>query len=254
LAVIPGALAVYGGQLAAESVMHEWRRRKIKIGFWLLFVFLVVSTSWQQVRIAEADQTRDTKQSWSEAIVKKAFFSPPPAPVMAKIPPAPTPKPDLGIEFVSPGDVAFRMVNLSDAIVRDAKYSFILIDLDGPRTAGTGDSAIPQILQIPTTVNSGDFLKPKQKYLQRPMSTFQGVQAVVKPGDRVFGYVVVTCPNCIKERRYWLYFVNGPGGWYSEFSGDGAVKLPIGAVLTDSEKALAQIAPAEKRIPISNPN
>jgi hypothetical protein len=169
-------------------------------------------------------------------------------------PPAPKPEPDLGMEFVSPQDVAFRMVNLSNAIVRDAKYTFILVDLDGPRTVGSGDGAIPQILQIPTTVNSGDFLKPKHKYMERPMSTFQGVQAVVKPGDRIFGYVTVTCPDCVKERRYWVYFVNGPGGWYYEFTGDGSVQFPIGPVLTNTEKTLAQIAPVQRRIPISNPN
>jgi hypothetical protein len=168
--------------------------------------------------------------------------------------PAPAQEPDLGMEFVSPQDVAFRMVNLSDAIVRDAKYTFVLVDLDGPRTVVSGDSAIPQILQIPTTVNSGDFLKPRHKYMQRPLSTFQGVQTVVKQGDRIFGYVTVTCPNCVKERSYWVYFVNGPGGWYYEFTGDGAVQFPIGLVLTNTEKTLAQIAPVVKRIPISNPN
>jgi DMSO/TMAO reductase YedYZ heme-binding membrane subunit len=55
LAIVPRVLAVYGGQLAAEGVADAKRRIKIQGCFWGLFLLLVAFTSWQQIRIAEAD-------------------------------------------------------------------------------------------------------------------------------------------------------------------------------------------------------
>ena len=219
LAVVPGLLAAYGGHLAAEAIKNKKHSRKVKTYFWLLFSCGVAVTLWQQIRIAELSAM-----------------------------------PDIGMEFVSPTDVSFRMVNLSDALIRDPKYGFILVDLDAPRTVGSGDNAIPQILPIPAATNSGDFLRAQQKYMQRPIvSTFPAVKAVVKPMDRIFGFVSVSCPNCIKERRYWLYFVNGVGGWYCEIPGENPVGLPIPGMLKDPDAVLASIAPANKRITIGNP-
>jgi hypothetical protein len=219
LAVIPGLLAAYGGHLAAQAIKNKKHSRKVKTYFWMLFSFGIVVTLWQQIRIAELSAM-----------------------------------PDIGMEFVSPNDVSFRMVNLSNSLLRDPKYGFALVDLDGPRTVGSGDSAIPQILPIPAATNFGDFLRARQKYIQRPIvTTFPAVKAIVKPNDRIFGFVSVSCPNCIKERKYWLYFVNGIGGWYCEIPDESPAGLPIQGMLRDPDSVLASIAPPNKRITIGNP-
>jgi hypothetical protein len=255
LAVLPGLLAVYGGRLAAESVSDPKRVRKIKLCFWGLFLALLLVTFWQQLRAAESEQEKTTRETWSEGLVLRMLFRSPIPPADLLRPSRVTPvRPDLGMEFVLLDSLAFRMVNQSDAIVRDAKYTFILVDLDGPKTVTAKDgAAIPQLLQIPTVVNANDFLRPRDRYVPRELvPTFPGAESVVKKGDRVFGFVVVTCPNCIKVRRYWLYFTHGSDtGWYSEFEANEKTELPIGKLLQDTEQTLDQIVPTNKRIPFA---
>jgi len=217
LAIVPGILAAYGGHLAAEGVGDAKRKKKIQGCFWGLFLLLVGFTSWQQIRIAEADLAKETKNSWDEALLARAFFSPGlPAPLSFEkhLPPS-VPKPDIGMEFVNPEDVAFRMVSLSTVILREPKYYFLLIDLDGPRTFNLQGTMLPQVLPIPAFVAANDFLKSKGKFMAK-VSTFPAVQSIVKPNDRIFGMVTVSCPDCVKDRQYWLYFVFGSGGWYCE--------------------------------------
>jgi hypothetical protein len=217
LAIVPGILAAFGGHLAAEAIADKKRTFKVKSFFWLLFACGVFITTWQQFRIAQTDFARETKETWIEALARKAMFPPPPVP---SAPPskATIAKPDVGMEFVNPDDVAFRMVNLSkNATLRDPKYVLFLVDLDGPRTVGTKGGSIPQLLPIPAFTDAGDFLKPGQKFLPRPIvSTFPAVQSIVKPKDRIFGSAVVSCPDCIRDRHYLVYFANGSGGWYCE--------------------------------------
>jgi hypothetical protein len=160
---------------------------------------------------------------------------------------ATAPMPDIGMEFVNPEDVSFRMVNLSSkAVVRDPKYVLILMDLDGHETTYSNGQTMPDILPIPASVASGDFLRPNQKYLPRPIvSTFPAVKQLVKPHDRVFGTAVVSCPGCIKDRRYVVFFKNGEGGWYCESTTMPETNhlIPI-----TSDADLEKIAPSKNRI------
>lgn len=253
LAIVPGFLAAYGGHLAAEAIGDKKRSRKVKAFFWILFSCGVLITFWQQFRIAQADLARETKETWGEALARRVLFAPP------SVPPSPPPKviitkPDIGMEFVNPSDVAFRMVNLSKkAVLRDPKYWFALVDLDGPRTVATNGGPIPQLLQIPAFADTGDFLKAGQKFLPRPIvSTFPAVQSIVKSKDRIFGSATVSCPDCIRDRHYLVFFVNGSGGWYCEIAKD--IPITMGEILTDTEATLLRVVPPERRIPISAAN
>ncbi|MBZ5696456.1 MAG: hypothetical protein LAN36_13990 [Acidobacteriia bacterium] len=251
LAIVPGIIAAYGGHLAAEAIGDRRRGRKVKAFFWILFLVGVLVTFWQQFRIAESDLARETKDTWQQALITKLLFFPP-------LPPPPTvvgklvPRPDIGMEFVNPGDVAFRMVNLSkDVVLRDPKYTFVLVDIDGPRTVLKDGTSLPYILPIPAFSDSGDFLKGGQKFIPRPIvSTFPAVQSIVKPNDRIVGTATVSCPDCIRDRRYLVFFVNGSGGWYCEIEKD----IPIGMreLLTDAEGTLLKAVPSERRIRIDS--
>ena len=68
LALIPGLFAAYGGHLAAEAIPDPKRERKVKRIFWLMFVVFVLATGWQQLRVAESDLARDTKDAWADAL------------------------------------------------------------------------------------------------------------------------------------------------------------------------------------------
>ena len=61
LALLPGLFAAYGGHLAAEAIQDQKRQRKVKGIFWLMFAIFVLVTGWQQIRVAESDLSRDTK-------------------------------------------------------------------------------------------------------------------------------------------------------------------------------------------------
>jgi hypothetical protein len=250
----------------ASRLWHSQRRTLTKLfgttGIFLLFLFASIGTvaymeerPWSNVPVffkrfvfltvipkhkIPISLRTPTYPPSLELFVATAVPLPPPAP------PAP-PKPDIGMEFVNPDDVAFRMVNLSKAVVRDPKYGFVLMDLDGHKTTYSNGETLPDILPIPARVLAGDFLKGKQKYLPRAIvSTFPSVKNLVKLHDRVFGTVGVSCPDCIKDRRYVLFFKYGEGGWYCEYFGvEGNQMIPI-----RSEKDLEKIAPSRNRIPI----
>jgi hypothetical protein len=254
LAIVPGLLAAYGGHLAAEAIEDARRQRNVKMCFWFLFSFGALVTFWQQLRISQSDFARETKESWEDALATRVLFPPPSAPSASVA--SPVPRPDIGMEFVNPSDVAFRMVNLSrEAILRDPKYAFALLDIDGPRTTLKDGTTAPDVLPIPAFADTGDFLRPGQKFLPRPIvSTFPQVQLIVKPNDRIVGSAVVSCPTCVRDRQYLVYFVNGQGGWYYEISNNPNLRVKTSELFLDPEKALEKIVPPEKRIPIGAAN
>jgi hypothetical protein len=142
IALIPGILAAYGGHIAAESL--PGKRKFRQIAFWTLFAIFVGVTFWQQFRAAEADRVKEASEGWIDSLESRALF-PPPAipPYPIDQPPIQTPRPDIGMEIVNPGDVGFRMVNLSNkAVLRDPKYGFALQDLDAPSLFNSSDLRI----------------------------------------------------------------------------------------------------------------
>lgn len=68
LALLPGFFAAYGGHIAAEAVPDTKRQRRIKGIFWAMFAIFVLATGWQQIRVAEADLSRDTRETWADAL------------------------------------------------------------------------------------------------------------------------------------------------------------------------------------------
>jgi hypothetical protein len=247
-------LAIMAARLSLYPAKNEHRWYWFG-GFIVFGAALGLSTLWQ-VYQAKSDQRNDGIMQTARYNDLKSAILPLRSiqEILSRFESEKTVSQDVGIEFVSPKDVAFRMVNLANTVLRDPKYSFILIDLDGPRIVHTDAVDLPQILPIPTFSDSGDFLKPKGKFAPRPIvSTFPAVAEIVKPGDRIFGAVTVTCPYCVKERHYWVYFVNGPGGWYYQTTPDEAIKFPYGGIVVDTEGTLAKIAPVSRRIPIFDP-
>lgn len=150
--------------------------------------------------------------------------------------------PNLRLSFVHPTEVAIVVENDRHAGLADRpKYFVQLVDLDN----------LSAFLRIPTFmgdyIRSGEFIGPNE---------FMGmaeVKAVVKPGDRIFGSVGVSCPTCVKSRTYWLYVKAGDGGWYEEQEG-----APRAIASIDAAKKLAVnfdayaniLAPPAKRVPI----
>jgi hypothetical protein len=124
---------------------------------------------------------------------------------------------DLRLQFVNPTKLALVVRNISKVNAFDPKYSTTLWDLDEPRNANAGTG-----LSLPnfTRIDRGDFIKPG--YGSGPYDITDAFKATGRyaDGNRTAGFAFVTCSNCSDVHYYWLYYVGGVGGWYSE--------IPIG--------------------------
>jgi hypothetical protein len=160
----------------------------------------------------------------------------------------PTPKPvvlpDLHLQLVYPISVSVFITNDPKAKVAEKpKYQFLLADLD---------NLDGNILPIPAT--EGDFIRPGEGWGPNAMMELPAVKAVVHPGDRVFGYGIILCPQCIKTRSYWVFIEQGKGGWYCEMP---KPLYPTGRQFFDDMKAhfdayLNELAPVGCRVSIGD--
>jgi hypothetical protein len=122
-------------------------------------------------------------------------------------------KPDISIRLVYPTAPAVYFINSSNVILRDYKYWFAIVDLTKSQPAKM------DALQIPSA--NGDWIRPRDK--AGPMDIFSRVASSMQAGDRLTGYIGVTCPKCKKTRRFWVDIRWQEGGWYSELT-DAEVK------------------------------
>jgi hypothetical protein len=82
LAIVPLLIAAWGGHLAAEAITDPKKKRNVKRCFWLLFVFGVVATGWQQFRAEETDLEKNMNNNFAMAIAVQKMFPPPLAPII----------------------------------------------------------------------------------------------------------------------------------------------------------------------------
>lgn len=225
-----------------------------KVSVSALFIAVVAVGTWESAWEALLLQHPISKEAQDIPFLPTHLMPIIPSWILPPKPSVVIQKPDIGMEFVGPGDVGFRMCNLSSALLRDPKYTLMLFDIDGPRKTFPNGTSVPDPLPIPTAIDH-DFLRPGQKYLYRPIvSTFPAVQSIVKSGDRIFGLGIVSCPYCVKDRAYWVYFIAGGGGWYSEMQNyKDSIQIPLPSLLADLQGTLDKLVPAKKRITIAAP-
>jgi hypothetical protein len=156
---------------------------------------------------------------------------------------------DLGLKFVYPKSVDLALLNLSGIeIVRDPKYQVVLWNLDTP--AGR---EIRQPLPIPVST-ARDFIRPRDYLGPLQIMGQPGVRSLVKNGDRIFGCAMALCSNCRSTRYYWLYFVDGQGGWYAEGKRPNlqTIAKHLPNISQNPEQFLLQVAPLKKRLRIED--
>ena len=150
--------------------------------------------------------------------------------------------PDVSIRLVhpkTPGVVAVAMHSLA----RDIEISPVLWNLD----LQTNDSLFVYKTKF-------EWMRVDQIGAPSPVVHPDDVKSRVKEGNRVLGFITVTCSNCIGVRVYWIYFVYGAGGWYSEITTGGTpdVDKLITALpkIRENVDAFFSSIPASARIPI----
>jgi hypothetical protein len=250
LAFIPFLFAAYGGHLATEPIEDPKRKRNIKLQFWGLFVIGVALASWQQIRAAINDKEHEIKATWLEGLLLSEARTIPVPPFwdVKTGQPRHEEKPDIGLQVVSLDLPALELINRTGAILDSPSYSPVIWNLDNRVRQGEAGLA-----SIPTSAGTQAFLRPHSTV--GPMSLFGQPERDIKPGDRLFGVIQVTCPRCVAVRQYWVYAVRGKGGWYSE--ANGLVSIPklaplIPGIAKNPEQFLKDI-PEAKRIQIKEP-
>ncbi len=121
---------------------------------------------------------------------------------------------DLGLEIVNPTAPAVNVVPLNSVGARDVKEDPLVWDLD------------LDDLTHSLRINEAkfDWIRPDQRGGPFPVLQSDDAKGKVKPGHRILGFISVTCPLCKRVRYYWIYFVWGQGGWYSEIP-EGRIPL-----------------------------
>jgi hypothetical protein len=76
LSIVPGLTALGGGHLAAEAVSESRKKIAWRVTFFILFVFSVALTGWQQVRAATSEFERNTADEWLRTLLVRTLFRP----------------------------------------------------------------------------------------------------------------------------------------------------------------------------------
>ena len=104
-------------------------------------------------------------------------------------------KPNIAMRLIYPERPAIVLENNSDATAMYIKYTVALFNIGGP------DAGKP--LQIPIKVF--DFIKEHE--IGGPQVIFDPPQIDKTPpkGQKLFGWVQISCPECVKTRYYYTY-------------------------------------------------
>lgn len=157
--------------------------------------------------------------------------------------------PDIALSFHHPESPQFRIQNISDAIVQESKYKFLIYDLDQP---GTNQPFLNLHIPVKTI---DDYIRPESSLGPWSILSLSKRGATVEPGNRLFGFGQVQCPNCESFRHYWLFFEVGNSGWFSEV--DEATHQSIMGNLSTVihgqshlMKLIESVIPRKSRVPI----
>jgi hypothetical protein len=312
LAIVPFAMAAYGGHVAAESIEDLKRRRSVKLKFWVICVVGIVLAFIQQYRYITQDsasklktgkvedavlgqlrklheegptltpeQTETKRRGEIESMLRGQFIlshdpidpdillgnkMPPDGwmnerlrqmheqwsvakpPDMTK--PIIIPKPDVTAKFVYPQEIALELTNHSQTVVKDPTVLLLLFDLDGP-----GDQPSP--LQIPLALGPNEYIKSGSYIVPLTVTGNSSLKNTIRKGDRILGWVSVTCLDCVSTNSYWVYAVHGSGGWYSPCEKGkhpqlNAISKNWHNFVKYGDAYLSGTVPIERRIPIDD--
>jgi hypothetical protein len=154
-------------------------------------------------------------------------------------------KPDVSLALIYPEEFAVLLLNDSSVLLSKPKWGFAIWNL------GKVDDPAEKTAVLPIPTAEGDYIRPHEAV--GPQGAISQVPSLVHPGDRLFGYVFVECPECLKSRYYWVYAVVKQGGWFSEMkTGYPDISVMGRNILTirqSIDKVLSDI-PETDRIPI----
>jgi len=152
---------------------------------------------------------------------------------------------DVALRFVYPKSPSLILLNNSDAIAKNIKWSVALWNMDLPDRNGP----------LPIPVGTFDSIKPHNEGGPQNLFSTRIVSPLLKQGDRLFGSVALDCPECKRGRTYIVKITWGDGGWYAEIENEtpGRLLIPPNFLMASRIryfKALDAAVPEQSRIPI----
>jgi len=157
-------------------------------------------------------------------------------------------RPEVTLRFIYPKGPALELINQSDVLAREIKWTVVLWNID---------TLSERTDPLPIPVQTFDWIRPNQKSGPNGLFTAPTVKALLTSGNRLFGSTSVICPDCVRGWTYMVYIKWRDGGWYSkvmnEVSGDLIVpkKFTAEDVLAFFEDSINNI-PEKDRIPITD--
>ena len=128
-------------------------------------------------------------------------------------------RPDVRLIPLQPKELELMIYNASGTkIAKDVHYAVSLMIVDRPATSGVYPAFSTETTNI-------DYIRPSSAYAPSILRFHNGDSIPVTKGARLFGWASITCPDCAKDRVYWVYWKYQEAGYYLE-SEDG--KMPFG--------------------------
>jgi hypothetical protein len=243
--------------MASWCVTTKIENRSARFSLWFVLVLavttaLIVSDKWLETRneTAMADYVNHpiAPPRPPDGAYQNGVKAQPPKAAPEKSPA------DLSFFFFSEnGQPRFSIVNTGDESAQEPKWTMALVDLSNeyyPHYKSDPESSEP--LPIPTQ-KIDDFVK-RHTSLGNFEIFNEATSNHVKTGDRIFGLAGITCSNCPADRKMWLYWEVGAGGWYASFSplkpDEKLFKQPNMSNV-EIDDLLSRAVPLGERIPIN---
>lgn len=167
----------------------------------------------------------------------------------------PAAAPELCIEVVSPTSVAWIVRNCGSVIAREPRVIPVMLNLNRAKSSDGGYD----FLRVPSrTFDRNDWIKPGAGLGPFGIESIPAVSATLVRGDRVAGFIRADCPECRGNgRSYWVYWVVGEGGWYSEVPNGASISTTgfarVVPTLVESPDLFFGDIPESARRPIARP-
>lgn len=118
-------------------------------------------------------------------------------------------QPDVHLALRNTGELSVEVTNSGRKVARDTLYQGVFWKLNKPHV-----QAFEWAGAKPAEVK---YIRPGGGFAPTTLQWTYGNGATeLALGDRLFGYMIIECPDCMQQRIYWVYFEVGGDGVYRE--------------------------------------
>jgi hypothetical protein len=171
--------------------------------------------------------------------------------------PAKIEHPDVTLAFTWEKSPALMVINQSNTLARDIRWTVALWNVDDPRVYSNPSApyAADKHEPLPIPTSTIDFIRANTK--AGPLNLFDTptIRPYMTPGDHLVGSASVQCADCERGHTFKVYIVLDNGGWYSEVTNitSGEVLVPkrlTKQAVSQAVEEFIQSVPAQNRVAI----